>query len=78
MTVAVRVDITGAQMGGAARYAAELHDYLPRTVRHYVWLHGERQSLNSPWLVRRELIQSRNARRGTLNNVRFLRPGGPQ
>ena len=34
------VDIAGAQMGGAARYAAELHRYLARTGRQDVQVIG--------------------------------------
>ena len=36
MTGLVTVDIAGAQMGGAARYAAELRSYLTRTKRQDV------------------------------------------
>lgn len=36
MTGLVTVDIAGAQMGGSARYAAELRGYLARTGRRDV------------------------------------------
>jgi glycosyltransferase involved in cell wall biosynthesis len=76
MTAAVIVDTAGAQMGGAARYLAELHGYLARTGRADVRLIGTRQRVSPGWLVRRELAGGACRRRVALNNVGFLARGG--
>ena len=59
MTRAVTVDIAGAWMGGAARYAAELEGYLARTGRQDVRVIGKAQRVAPAWLVRREISRSR-------------------
>ena len=41
MTGTVIVDVAGASMGGAARYAAELYGYLARTGRKDVKVIGD-------------------------------------
>ena len=53
MTGLVTVDIAGAQMGGSARYAAELRGYLARTGRQDVRVIGAGQHVNPTWLLRR-------------------------
>ena len=63
-------------MGGAARYAAELHSYLARTGREDVWLIGAARRVDPGWLVQRELARPGAARRIALNNVSFVGPGG--
>jgi glycosyltransferase involved in cell wall biosynthesis len=76
MTGAVTVDIAGAQMGGAARYAAELRSYLARTGRRDVQLIGGKRRLSPAWLIRREVTSPGARRRIALNNVSFVAPGG--
>lgn len=78
MTPAVTVDIAGAAMGGAARYAAELRGYLARTGRADVRVIGEGQRVAPAWLVRREFSASSTGRRVAVNNVSFFAPGGPR
>lgn len=70
------MDIAGAQMGGAARYAAELRSYLARTGRRDVRLIGEKRRVNPAWLIRREVARPAAQRRIALNNVSFVTPGG--
>jgi glycosyltransferase involved in cell wall biosynthesis len=72
----VTVDTAGACMGGAARYAAELHGYLTRTARRDVRVIGRTQRLDPAWLLRREMAVPSSARRVALNNVSFVAPGG--
>jgi len=72
----VTVDVAGAQMGGAARFAAELYDYLARAERDDVQVIGATRRLDAPWLVRRELVHPAKARRIAINNVSFVAPGG--
>ena len=72
----VVVDVAGAQMGGAARYAAELREYLVRTGRQDVRLVGIGCGVGTAWLIRRELASSGARRRIALNNVSFVAPGG--
>jgi glycosyltransferase involved in cell wall biosynthesis len=72
----VTVDIAGAQMGGAARYAAELRSYLARTGRRDVQLIGAQRRVNPAWLIRREVARPGARRRIALNNVSFVAPGG--
>lgn len=75
MTGTVTVDIAGAQMGGAARYAAELHDYLARSGRTDVRVIGAARRVDPAWLVRREMVKPNAARRVAANNVGFVAPG---
>jgi glycosyltransferase involved in cell wall biosynthesis len=76
--VTVTVDIAGAQMGGAARYVAELRDYLTRTGRRDVQVIGAARRVDPGWLLRRELSRPGAARRVAVNNVSFVVPGGPR
>jgi hypothetical protein len=76
VTIAVTVDAAGAQMGGAARYEAELRSYLMRTGREDVKIIGSRQRLGPGWLLRRELSSRAWSQRVALNNVGFVAPGG--
>ncbi|MDX6338673.1 MAG: hypothetical protein QOG05_6013, partial [Streptosporangiaceae bacterium] len=78
MTPAVTVDIAGATMGGAARYAAELHGYLARTGRPDVRVVGGDRRVDPFWLVRREFEAPFARRRVAVNNVSFVAPGGPR
>lgn len=70
------VDIAGAAMGGAARYAAELHDYLARTGRKDIRVIGGGRRVDPAWLVRREISAPPATRRVAVNNVSFVAPGG--
>jgi len=74
--VTVTVDIAGAQMGGAARYAAELRGYLTRTGRTDVQVIGAARRVDPGWLLRREASTRSAARRVAVNNVSFVTPGG--
>ena len=76
MNGTVTVDIAGAQMGGAARYAAELHRYLARTGRQDVQVIGAGQQVGPAWLLRREITRPKAGRRIAVNNVSFVGPGG--
>lgn len=76
MTGTVTVDIAGAQMGGAARFGAELSGYLARTGREDVAVIGAARGVSPAWLMRRELAGLRRGRRIALNNVGFVAPGG--
>jgi glycosyltransferase involved in cell wall biosynthesis len=76
VTVPVTIDIAGAQMGGAARFAAELHSYLARTGRKDVRIIGARRRVDPAWLLRREMAAPTRGRRIALNNVSFIAPGG--
>lgn len=76
MTGIVTVDTAGACMGGAARYAAELHSYLTRTARRDVRVIGHTRRVDPAWLLRREMAIPSSARRVALNNVSFVAPGG--
>jgi glycosyltransferase involved in cell wall biosynthesis len=78
VTAAVIVDAAGAQMGGAARYLAELRGYLARTERGDVRVIGAQQRVSPPWLARRELVGRTCRRRVALNNVGFVARGGPR
>jgi glycosyltransferase involved in cell wall biosynthesis len=75
MTAAVTVDIAGAQMGGAARFGAELHRYLRQTGRQDIRVIGTARSIDPAWLVRREMTRPNRGRRVALNNVSFVAPG---
>jgi glycosyltransferase involved in cell wall biosynthesis len=75
----VTVDIAGAQMGGAARYAAELRGYLTRTGRQDIHVIGVGQHVGPAWLLRRESFRRPGmGRRIAVNNVSFAGPGGPR
>ena len=63
-------------MGGAARFRAELYNYLERTGRRDVGIIGAERRLDRAWLMRRELAGHRRLRRVALNNVGFVIPGG--
>src|SRR5580692_7753425 len=76
VTAAVIVDAAGAQMGGAARYLAELRGYLARTGRGDVRVIGAQQRVSPGWLVRRELGRGARGRWVALNNVGFVARGG--
>jgi glycosyltransferase involved in cell wall biosynthesis len=76
VTAAVIVDTAGAQMGGAARYLAELRGYLARTGRGDVRVIGSQRRVSPGWLVRRELAGGACHRRVALNNVGFVARGG--
>lgn len=75
MTATVTVDIAGAQMGGAARFAAELRGYLARSGRDDVRVIGASRAVGAGWLLRRETAAPAR-RRVALNNVSFVAPGG--
>lgn len=76
MSGRVIVDVAGAQMGGAARFAAELRRYLAATGRTDVTVMGESRTVRPAWLVRREILGGRTAsRRVALNNISFVAPG---
>jgi glycosyltransferase involved in cell wall biosynthesis len=74
MTAAVTVDVAGAQMGGAARFAGELRGYLARTGRTDVRVIGNARRVDPRWLIRREM-SGPGQRRVALNNVSFVTPG---
>ena len=76
MIAAAVVDAAGAQMGGAARYLAELHGYLARTGRGDVQVIGAQRRVSPGWLVQRELAGGGCRRRVALNNVGFVSRGG--
>jgi glycosyltransferase involved in cell wall biosynthesis len=65
-------------MGGAARYAAELHGYVARTGRADIRIVGEGRRVDPAWLVRREIAARPAGRRVAVNNVSFAAPGGPR
>ena len=75
MTPTVTVDIAGARIGGAARYAAELQSYLTRSGRQDVNIIGTSRRVDPAWLIQRELANPRRGRRVALNNVSFIAPG---
>lgn len=74
----VTVDVAGAWMGGAARYAAELRSYLDRTERTDVKVIGMDQRVAPAWLLRREVARPGAGRRVAVNNISFVSPGGPR
>jgi glycosyltransferase involved in cell wall biosynthesis len=73
--VAAIVDVAGAQVGGAARFKAELDRYLERTGRDDVRVIGDAHRLRPVWLMRRELARPYLGRRIALNNVSFVASG---
>jgi hypothetical protein len=76
VTTAVTIDIAGGQLGGAARYATEVHGYLRRSARDDIKVIGLRRRLSPAWLAVREATAARRGRRVALNNVGFFTPGG--
>jgi glycosyltransferase involved in cell wall biosynthesis len=72
----VTVDVAGAQMGGAARFKAELDRYLARTGREDVRVIGTSRRVDPAWLVRRELARPSRGRYVSINNVGFVVSGG--
>ena len=75
MLATVTVDVAGGQIGGAARFRAELSSYLSRTKRADVHVIGTGRQVDPVWLVRRELASSARGRRVAVNNVSFVAPG---
>jgi glycosyltransferase involved in cell wall biosynthesis len=75
MTVPVIVDAAGGQVGGAARFRAELHRYLDQTGRRDVRVIGADRQVSPAWLARREAAFRARDRRISLNNVSFVTPG---
>jgi glycosyltransferase involved in cell wall biosynthesis len=76
VTRTVTVDIAGARIGGAARFAAELRGYLARTGRQDVRIVGDTRRVDAAWLIQREIARPSASRRVALNNVSFVGPGG--
>jgi glycosyltransferase involved in cell wall biosynthesis len=76
MGAAVTVDVAGGPMGGAARFRLELYKYLKGTGRKDIGIIGANRRLDPAWLMRREMVGRRRARRVALNNVGFVAPGG--
>jgi Glycosyl transferases group 1 len=72
----VTIDLAGGQIGGAARFRAEVRRYLEGSAREDIRLIGARRNLNPGWLAVREAVAARKSRRVALNNVGFLTPGG--
>jgi glycosyltransferase involved in cell wall biosynthesis len=72
----VTVDLAGGQIGGAARFRAEVRKYLEGSARDDIKVIGARRNLNPGWLAVREAAAARKSRRVALNNVGFLTPGG--
>jgi hypothetical protein len=72
----VTVDLAGGQIGGAARFRAEVRSYLERSARDDIKVIGARRRLIPGWLATREAAAARKSRRVALNNVGFLTPGG--
>lgn len=70
------VDVAGAAVGGAARFAGELYRYLEGAGRQDVRVLGTGRRLTPRWLARREFCTARGSRKVALNNVGFLSPGG--
>jgi glycosyltransferase involved in cell wall biosynthesis len=75
VTATVTVDVAGAQMGGAARFAGELRGYLTRSGRRDVRVIGSARRVNPGWLLQREMSAPSGARRVAVNNVSFVAPG---
>lgn len=72
----VTVDLAGGQIGGAARFRAEIRRYLARSPREDIKVIGAGRNLNVGWLATREVAAAGQGRRVALNNVGFLTPGG--
>lgn len=75
MTNTVIVDVAGGQMGGAARFRAELYRYLTRAKREDIRIIGSSRQVDPTWILRRELLRPTRGRRISLNNVSFVVPG---
>lgn len=78
MTGSVTIDVAGACVGGAARYAAELRSYVDRMGRTDVKVIGTDQRVAPARLLRREVSRPGVGRRVAVNNVSFVSPGGPR
>ena len=76
MGTAVTIDMAGGQLGGAARFRAELNGYLERHARRDIKVIGDGRDLSAGWLAAREASAARRSRRIALNNVGFMTPGG--
>jgi hypothetical protein len=76
VTTIVTIDLAGGQVGGAARFRAEVRGYLERSARDDIRAIGAGRNLNPGWLAAREAAAVRKSRRVALNNVGFLTPGG--
>jgi len=76
VTTTVTIDLAGGQIGGAARFRAEIRRYLERAARDDIKVIGAQRSLSPCWLAVREAVAARGSRRIALNNVGFLTPGG--
>ena len=64
-------------MGGAARYLKELDVWLERRQDAPAVI-GRNRRLTARWLLERERLAPKSARRIALNNVGFVRRGGPR
>ena len=74
MVPEVVIDCARAAMGGAARYLKELDVWLER--RGYApTVVGRGHPLSARWLLKRERLVPKSARRIALNNVGFFRWG---
>ena len=73
----VVIDCAGAVMGGAARYLKELDVWLERRQGAPAVI-GRNRRLTARWLLERERLVPKFARRIALNNVGFFRRGGPR
>ncbi len=71
----VTIDLAGGQIGGAARFRAEVRGYLERSARDDIKVIGTGRNLTPGWLATREAAAVRKSRRVALN-VGFLTPGG--
>jgi glycosyltransferase involved in cell wall biosynthesis len=78
MAFPVIVDAAGGQVGGAARFRAELERYLDRTGRHDIRVVGAERQVGPAWLARREIAFRARERRISLNSVSFVTPGSPR
>jgi Glycosyl transferases group 1 len=76
VTTTITIDVAGGQIGGAARYAAEVYGYLQRSARDDIRVIGMKRRLTPAWLALREAAAVRRSRRVALNNVGFFTPGG--
>ncbi len=74
--MSVTVDVAGARVGGAARFASELYGYLARSGRDDVKVIGAARNVDPSWLIGREFVRPTKSRRVALNNVSFVAPGG--
>jgi glycosyltransferase involved in cell wall biosynthesis len=72
--VEVCIDVAGAASGGAARFRAELLDYLANRIESQVRVIGLGRPLTAAWILRREAIAGRSTRLA-VNNVSYVGPG---